>query len=297
MHLIAELLFIYDIYGIKTYAVIALSLVICYGPTLYYYIRKLHDLPTPNLTWHTLPYLLGLWSIFYIHRSDIQTLPEWVLSIYYSSILLIYCIASLQLTSSRPVKKYIDWTNTLAIGFGTLVLLYILEAIWINLGLPSKEFVVRTSTSIFNVFCFVFLLNTIKQIITNPEAFSELKIRIPYKNVPIPLNSVAMKLITSFIIDNKAYKDPKINRNKIAMETGIHINQISQFINSTYQKNINDWINDLRIEEASIYLKETNLSIKEIYFEIGFNSKSAFNTAFKKRMGITPSQFRLINGK
>ena len=78
----------------------------------------------------------------------------------------------------------------------------------------------------------------------------------------------------------------------IANSTGLSINQVSEIINTAFKKNLNDWINDLRIEEAKDYLKESELSIKEIYYEVGFNSKSAFNNAFKKRMGTTPSTYR-----
>ncbi|MDL5049165.1 helix-turn-helix domain-containing protein [Oscillatoria amoena NRMC-F 0135] len=48
-----------------------------------------------------------------------------------------------------------------------------------------------------------------------------------------------------------------------------------------------------RVEEAKRLLKEQmNIKVEEIAGQVGYNSKSSFNTAFKKITGITPSEFR-----
>ena len=80
----------------------------------------------------------------------------------------------------------------------------------------------------------------------------------------------------------------------VSEETGLSIHQISEVINSEFKKNFSDWVNDFRITEAKELLKESTLPIKDIYFEVGFNSKSAFNYAFKKRTNNTPSLYRRV---
>jgi AraC-like DNA-binding protein len=53
---------------------------------------------------------------------------------------------------------------------------------------------------------------------------------------------------------------------------------------------------EYRVEEAKKLLKEKqNIKVEEIAEQVGYNSKSSFNTAFKKITGLTPSEFR--NGK
>lgn len=292
LHLIAELLMIQNVFGIRVYAVFALSFVVAYGPSIYYYTRKFHGLTTRRFIWHLTPLLVGLWCIFFIARNGILPVPEWILSSYYSGVLLIYFMATLRIRLFHPIKKNNAWMKTIGIGFGVLVLLYVLEAILINFNLSAREIVIRTSTSIYNVFCFIFLLVAIRQIITNPESFSNMKIRIPYSNDVSSDNSTELDIIQSYVIDQEKYKDSGLTRNMIAAETGVSMHQVSEIINSRFKKNFNDWVNDYRIEEAKVFLKESDLSIKEIYYEVGFNSKSAFNYAFKKRTNTTPSQFR-----
>lgn len=50
----------------------------------------------------------------------------------------------------------------------------------------------------------------------------------------------------------------------------------------------------IRLNHAKNLLKTTTLRIKEIAFEVGFNSESNFVTCFKKHVDITPSEFRKI---
>ncbi|RTZ46849.1 AraC family transcriptional regulator [Chryseobacterium arthrosphaerae] len=56
-----------------------------------------------------------------------------------------------------------------------------------------------------------------------------------------------------------------------------------------FEKNFFQYVNEFRVEQAKKLLKETNskLSILGIAYESGFNSKTSFNTTFKKLTGQT----------
>jgi AraC-like DNA-binding protein len=61
------------------------------------------------------------------------------------------------------------------------------------------------------------------------------------------------------------------------------------------KKNFYDLINGYRVEEAKRLLLDTknrNYTILSVGFEAGFNSKTTFNTVFKKFTGHTPTDFR-----
>ena len=64
------------------------------------------------------------------------------------------------------------------------------------------------------------------------------------------------------------------------------------------KQNFYDFINNYRINFAKNLLNnpaDDKMTVLEILYEAGFNSKSAFNVAFKKETGVTPSQFRRSN--
>ena len=69
---------------------------------------------------------------------------------------------------------------------------------------------------------------------------------------------------------------------------------ISQIINEKFEKNFSSFINEYRIKEARKLLSQEEnwgITIESIGNSVGFKSISAFNTAFKKYTGITPSYF------
>ena len=70
---------------------------------------------------------------------------------------------------------------------------------------------------------------------------------------------------------------------------------LSQIINEKLNCNFLDFINGYRIDDAKDKLLDENyehFTILAIAYEVGFNSKSAFYTAFKKNTNSTPSQYR-----
>lgn len=60
-------------------------------------------------------------------------------------------------------------------------------------------------------------------------------------------------------------------------------------------KTITGYLNDFRIEKASVLLKNTDESISEIAARVGFDDVNYFDRLFKKRMNINPKKYRSIN--
>jgi AraC-like DNA-binding protein len=93
----------------------------------------------------------------------------------------------------------------------------------------------------------------------------------------------------------KPYLDGDITLQKLAKALAISPHHLSQTINEHLNQNFFDFINTYRIEEAKRMLlnpAKKHYSILAVSEEVGFNSKSAFNTAFKKQVNMTPSEFR-----
>ena len=93
---------------------------------------------------------------------------------------------------------------------------------------------------------------------------------------------------------DKPFLNPDLTISDVAAKLKIPTKYLSQVINESLQKNFYDLINSYRVEEAKKTLtkEDTSKTVLEILYNSGFNSKSAFNTAFKKHTGYTPSQYR-----
>ena len=97
--------------------------------------------------------------------------------------------------------------------------------------------------------------------------------------------------INSSIIGNKLYLNPNLSIKNLSHEFNLSEGYISQIIN----KNFNDYINSLRVEDAKKMLLNAeydNYTILAIGLESGFNSKSSFYSAFRKFTGKTPVEYK-----
>ncbi|EQA43335.1 DNA-binding helix-turn-helix protein [Leptospira broomii serovar Hurstbridge str. 5399] len=74
--------------------------------------------------------------------------------------------------------------------------------------------------------------------------------------------------------------------------------QLSEFINSEYKKNFNQYVNGYRIKEAcELLLEQKDRSVLSIALSVGFNSKSSFHSAFKSFTGMSPVEYRNSSSK
>jgi AraC-like DNA-binding protein len=104
-----------------------------------------------------------------------------------------------------------------------------------------------------------------------------------------------LSVLQEFMTREKPYLDADITIRKLSESLGIPIHHLSIVINSLCGKNFSTFINEYRIREALSSLgaqDNRDANILSIAFHSGFNSKSSFNSAFKKVMGKTPSEYR-----
>ncbi|SMD34665.1 transcriptional regulator, AraC family [Reichenbachiella faecimaris] len=90
------------------------------------------------------------------------------------------------------------------------------------------------------------------------------------------------------------YLDSSLSLRALSEQIGIHPNQLSWLINERFQKNFNEFINQYRVEAFKRKAKDpknAHLTLIGLAYESGFNSKTVFNTFFKKETGITPKEY------
>jgi AraC-like DNA-binding protein len=91
------------------------------------------------------------------------------------------------------------------------------------------------------------------------------------------------------------YLKPNLTLPILAKTVGCSVNNLSQVINSGFGTSFFDYLNRYRIEHAKELLTgldSRSNAILHVAFTVGFNSNSAFYSAFKKYVGMTPAQYR-----
>ena len=102
--------------------------------------------------------------------------------------------------------------------------------------------------------------------------------------------------LANYMLKEKPYLDPELTIQQLAIGINIPEKQLSLLINQYLDSHFFDFINQYRINDAKTLLKDnTNLTVLEVLYSVGFNSKSSFYTAFKKETNQTPTAYRKSN--
>jgi AraC-like DNA-binding protein len=92
---------------------------------------------------------------------------------------------------------------------------------------------------------------------------------------------------------DKGFRDPTITLQSLSEQLGIQYFRLSQILNDTLHTSFRPYVNERRLAEARrLLIEKPEMSILEIAFAVGFNSKSAFNSAFSRQAACSPSDFR-----
>ncbi|QFU20561.1 helix-turn-helix transcriptional regulator [Shewanella eurypsychrophilus] len=104
----------------------------------------------------------------------------------------------------------------------------------------------------------------------------------------------AKQVITNLtqLMEDGIYKDSKLSLSKLASQLQTSTHHLSQIINQQTQGNYFDLINEYRIKHAKQLLIDGKMSVIDIAYEVGYNSKSSFYTEFKRRTETTPHKFK-----
>jgi AraC-like DNA-binding protein len=120
-----------------------------------------------------------------------------------------------------------------------------------------------------------------------------------FKTASTGLNRTRIDEIVQRIVklmeEEKLFQETELMLPQLAERLQLPAYQVSQAINEGTKRNFYDLVNSYRVMEAKRLLtdpKNENFTILSIGFEAGFNSKTTFNTVFKKFTALTPTEYR-----
>tara|TARA_R110002050_G_scaffold16609_2_gene50102 strand:- start:5067 stop:6854 length:1788 start_codon:yes stop_codon:yes gene_type:complete len=100
--------------------------------------------------------------------------------------------------------------------------------------------------------------------------------------------------LLTYMTEEQPFLSPDLSLRSLAERIEIHPNQLSWLLNDRLGKNFNQFINHFRVEyfkELAVDEANSHISLIGLAYESGFNSKTVFNTYFKKEVGMTPKEF------
>jgi AraC-like DNA-binding protein len=143
------------------------------------------------------------------------------------------------------------------------------------------------------LFCYFILFSALKQphvfLPANQDADREQKRNLS----ELTLKEYQGRL--SEIMDKeKPHLKPELSLNQLSEAVGIPSRSLSEVIRSSGMDNFYDFINDYRVREFIDLVRRPEMrgrTVLDFMLEAGFNSKSAFNKAFKKKTGKNPGSY------
>lgn len=205
----------------------------------------------------------------------------------------------LKATHSNIEKVDLTWLNLLVIGFLSVMSTEIVLSVSKLVSLfQHYELIVFEYIGLTGYYSLFFLVNLL--VFTGIRYFANFEAVKQKESTKRPLNERLLNPDCAEQIDramrtDKPYLMPDITLDILAGKLAIPAKDLSMVINRHFGSHFYEFVNGYRIEEATRILSSPegkDKTITDIYLDVGFNSKSVFNTFFKKIVGMTPSQYR-----
>ncbi len=304
-----------------------------YGPLLYLYVKFLTtENPEFKWQYwlHLIPFIAVFTTAIVFHGRPVIKLDNFFANDPFLSFRLIYGLSFFisittysiiafvlirrheknvkQLFSYTSARITLSWLKLISIGFYVTYVMVFIVGVYVifKKELPYDPTIVSYFGLTF--FAFAFSSYGIKQPGIFNELYADRKARIRLQENAGPeikyersglKDSDAEKYVTRLLrhMDTKKpYLEADLTIQDVAESLNIPRHYLTQVINEKLNKNFYQFINEYRVEEVKKLLIDKDyqkFTITAIAFEAGFNSKSAFNSAFKEITGTTPTEYKM----
>ncbi|TRX47272.1 AraC family transcriptional regulator [Fulvivirga sp. M361] len=265
------------------------------GPLYYLYVLSCADptfRPKKKQLIHFIPAMLGMSFGLWVREEHTETLPILIFFVlfvtYYSHYLLYLLVSHAYISRQRKAglnKNIYDLLKLLFYGMLVIWFAYVL-----NLFDDTVPYVV--GPILYSLVAYV------TSFIIIQKGYIQSVGQTKYKTTSVPdeQQEQIYSKVLQLIENEEYYKNPDVSLRSLSERLHISTQSLSMIINQKSRKNFNGFINDYRIKEARRLLhddRHKNHTVAAIAFEVGFNSISSFNTAFKKQTGVTPAVYRM----
>ncbi|MBT8302641.1 MAG: helix-turn-helix domain-containing protein [Maribacter sp.] len=300
-------------------------------PLLYFYIRSItyegYKLKQKHL-WHILPFVIALLLLLprffladYDKKIEVLMASEGLII----ELKLIYLLLHIQIITyiiacyivilkskklllenySNGNINYYNWLFTLV----TLIAIEVVVSTFKNVFmLYNFKVEYELALTITGLTALLFICWLVIKALQTPELYGrvdskqllvkQLIARSPLKTTSAQVDEESKEAINrlrSHMNTKEPYLEPALSIYHLSKQLDMPSKELSVLINHKLNLHFFDFVNEYRIKKAMKMLSDpkcADLTVLEILYEVGFNTKSSFNTAFKKYTKLTPTQFR-----
>ncbi len=309
------------------YAFFLNSLPLVYGPLLWLFtnsvIKQEFTLKRKDLV-HFIPYILFFVTLIFVyHIRDIDFKREFLrraeeepgpyAAVVSFVIFLTICIYIYH--SLRSINRYrarikeefsnigrinLGWLDFTLFGFIVILALSMVVQIVITF-LPDNEWInILLLILLFVLLLFIMgaIVRGLRSDVSFETELGESETVAHHKKMLTHKELDQLNELKALMLSEMPFLDPSLALRDLAEKMNASPRELSYLINQGDGSSFFDFVNRYRVQYAQDKIsgsEDEKLTILEVMYASGFNSKSSFNTAFKKHSGYTPSEWKKLN--
>jgi AraC-like DNA-binding protein len=187
-------------------------------------------------------------------------------------------------------KSSLSWYRDLFLQTAFLVLIFFIVRISFRHDLGDH--IIATFISLI---IYVTSFTVLKKSLFFQESNERTSRKYEKSSLTPEIQAATIGKLEAIMLAEKPYLDPGFSLPALSKRLGVSTHHLSQILNEELKQSFFDYLGAYRIDEARQLLADQSngyIKIEEIGQMVGYNSKSAFNTAFRKITGSTPSEYR-----
>ena len=281
-----------------------------YGPLLYFYSKHITFLDfkfKPNYLVHFIPFIVVLIIVTLTKERVSQTF------LYFAYAIHILCYIFACFWEIKKYKKVLmdnysqlEWLNLRWLRWA----LILISLVVLIDGIQIVSILIIQKVPRLEIIVFLLVLGTINLLyfkgfirpIESRRGFNAEDLKLSTSmtsrkrlNTSLLENKILIECLENHLNSATSYKNPQLTIGLLAEEIDMPKRTLSELINDHYDQNFADFINTYRVnfaEQRLLNPTDPNETILEVMYEVGFNSKSSFYKAFKKKTGTTPTEYK-----
>lgn len=263
---------------------LSMQFTLLFGPLLWIYFCKVRNKPAPRVWLHFIPFLIAVVALVISNGTQYIRTVGFSVILLQNAQLVGYTVAMLLIVKDSALRVLVYAFA----GYAACFLSYYV-LVWTGTLQLQYDYMVSLGMAVF--------IYSIGYRGLKTDSFVPAENGEKYSNSALTSDALQyiIQKLDQVMDKEKLYLNGDLKLQDLADELDVSIHSLSQAINAGKQQKFNDYLNELRVQEAKRLMSSEShreLKLIAIALDSGFNNKTSFLNAFKKHTGVSPSAYR-----